>query len=72
MLKEAPEERYHPTQKPVALLQDLIYTYTNQGDHVLDFTMGSGSTGVASVSMGRRFTGIEMNVQYYSVACKEY
>src|SRR5699024_7219744 len=44
---------YHPTQKPVALLEDLIYTYSNEGDHVVDLTMGSGSTGVAAANLGR-------------------
>src|SRR5699024_3521850 len=52
---------YHPTQKPVALLEDLIRTYSNEGDHVLDLTMCSGSTGVAAANLGRRFTGIEMD-----------
>lgn len=63
-------EKHHPTQKPVALLQDLIFTYTNEGDTILDFTMGSGSTGVAALSMGRKFTGIELNSDYYSIACQ--
>lgn len=61
-------ERFHPTQKPVGLLEDLIQTYTNVGDNVLDFTMGSGSTGVACNNTGRRFTGIEMNINYYNIA----
>ena len=61
-------ERYHPTQKPVALLEDLIQTYSNPGDTVLDFTMGSGSTGVACVNTGRRFIGIEKEPQYFGVA----
>ena len=52
------KQRYHPTQKPVALLEYLIKTYTNEGDAVLDFTMGSGSTGVACVNTNRRFIGI--------------
>src|SRR5699024_8542430 len=59
---------YHPTQKPVALLEDLIYTYSNVGDHVVDLTMGSGSTGVAAANLGRRFTGIEMDSGYFSTA----
>lgn len=61
-------ERYHPTQKPVALLEDLIQTYSNSGDTVLDFTMGSGSTGVACVNTGRRFIGIEKDKRYFDIA----
>lgn len=59
----------HPTQKPVLLLEDLIKTYTNTGDTVLDFTMGSGSTGVAAVNTGRKFIGIELDSNYYGIAC---
>ena len=59
---------HHPTQKPVALLEDLIETYTNEGDTVLDFTMGSGSTGVACVNTGRHFIGIELDAEYYAIA----
>ena len=59
---------YHPTQKPVALLDDLIRTYSNEGDLIVDLTMGSGSTGVAAVKAGRRFTGIEMDDKYYNIA----
>ena len=59
---------HHPTQKPVALLEDLIKTYTNEGDTVLDFTMGSGSTGVACVNTGRNFIGIELDPDYFSIA----
>ena len=62
------EQRYHPTQKPVDLLEYLIKTYTNKGDVVLDNTMGSGSTGVACVNTGRRFVGIEKSKKYYEVA----
>ena len=58
----------HPTQKPVALLEYLIRTYTNEGDTVLDFTMGSGSTGVACVNTNRKFIGIELDSNYYNVA----
>src|SRR5699024_7140865 len=61
---------YHPTQKPVALLDDLIRTYSNEGNHVVDLTMGSGSTGVASVNTGRKFTGIEMDDTYFNTAKK--
>lgn len=59
---------YHPTQKPVALLDDLIRTYSNEGDLVVDLTMGSGSTGVAAVKAGRRFTGIELSDEYFGIA----
>jgi DNA modification methylase len=59
---------FHPTQKPVALLEDLIRTYSNEGDTVLDFTMGSGSTGVAAAKTGRRFIGIEREAKYYEIA----
>lgn len=58
----------HPTQKPVALLTDIIRTYSNPGETVLDFTMGSGSTGVACMNTGRRFIGIEMDSGYFQVA----
>lgn len=58
----------HPTQKPVALLEYLINTYTNPEDVVLDFTMGSGSTGVACVHANRKFIGIELDKSYYKLA----
>lgn len=58
----------HPTQKPVALLEYLIRTYTNEGETVLDFTMGSGSTGVACMNTNRRFIGIELDADYFSIA----
>jgi len=58
----------HPTQKPVALMEYLIKTYTNEGDTVLDFTMGSGTTGVACVNLGRKFIGIELDDKYFSIA----
>jgi site-specific DNA-methyltransferase (adenine-specific) len=60
--------RVHPTQKPVALLEYLIKTYTNEGDLVLDFTMGSGSTGVACKNTGRNFIGIERDEKYFNIA----
>lgn len=63
-------ERIHPTQKPVALLEYLIKTYTNKGDKVLDFTMGSGSTGVACVNTKRDFIGIELDKNYFEIAKK--
>ncbi|WP_341232400.1 site-specific DNA-methyltransferase [uncultured Methylophaga sp.] len=61
-------ENYHPTQKPVALMKYLIETYSNEGDTVLDFTMGSGTTGVACNETGRDFIGIELDEQYFNIA----
>jgi len=58
----------HPTQKPVALMEYLIKTYTNEGETVLDFTMGSGTTGVACVNLGRSFIGIELDADYFKIA----
>lgn len=58
----------HPTQKPVALLEYLIKTYTNEGEIVLDNCMGSGSTGVACVNTGRKFIGIELDENYFDIA----
>lgn len=58
----------HPTQKPVDLLEYLIKTYTNENDLVLDFTMGSGSTGVACLNTNRRFVGIELDEKYFNIA----
>lgn len=60
--------RVHPTQKPVDLLEYLIKTYTNENDLVLDFTMGSGSTGVACMNLNRRFIGIELDESYFNIA----
>ena len=59
---------YHPTQKPVALLEDLIKTFSNEGDTVVDLTMGSGSTGVACKKTGRNFIGIELDDEYFGIA----
>lgn len=64
----AKETGYHPTQKPVALLKDLIELYTNKGDFILDFTMGSGSTGLACLETERAFLGIEKSEKYYKIA----
>ena len=58
----------HPTQKPVALMEYLVLTYTNEGDTVLDNTMGSGTTGVAAVKHGRKFIGIERDPTYFEIA----
>jgi len=59
---------YHPTQKPVLLLEDLIKTFSNENDLVVDLTMGSGSTGVACKNTNRKFIGIEMNDEYFNIA----
>ena len=59
---------FHPTQKPVDLLEYLIKTYTNENDLVLDFTMGSGSTGVACMNTNRRFIGIELDENYFNIS----
>lgn len=64
------ERGLHPTQKPVALMEYLIRTYTNEGDTVLDNTMGSGTTGVAAVNTGRDFIGIEKDSGYFEIACE--
>lgn len=61
-------ERVHPTQKPVPLCEYLIRTYSNPGETVLDFCMGSGTTGVACLNTGRRFIGIEQDPHYFEVA----
>ena len=66
--KDQQKENYHPTQKPVALLEWLIKTYTNEGDLVLDNCMGSGSTGVACVNTNRNFIGMELTKQYFEIA----
>lgn len=60
---------FHPTQKPVSLMRYLIETYSNSGETVLDFTMGSGTTGVACMHTSRNFIGIEKDKEIYQVAC---
>ena len=62
------KERFHPTQKPVALLEYLVQTYTNENDVVLDNCMGSGSTGVACMNTNRNFIGIELDQNYFETA----
>ena len=64
------KEKLHPTQKPVALLEYLIKTYTNEGETVLDNCMGSGSTGVACMNTNRNFIGIELDEKYFEIARK--
>lgn len=60
--------KLHPTQKPLAMMEYLVRTYTNEGDVVLDNCMGSGTTGVACVNTGRDFIGMEMNAEYFAIA----
>ena len=62
------ERAVHPTQKPVALMEYLIKTYTNKGEIVLDFSMGSGTTGVACMNLDRKFIGIELESKYFKIA----
>ena len=62
------KSRFHPTQKPVALLEYLIKTYTNEGETVLDNCMGSGSTGIACINAERDFIGIELDENYFDIA----
>ena len=62
------DKHYHPTQKPIPLLEYLIKTYTNENETVLDFTMGSGSTGVACINTNRNFIGIELDDNYFKIA----
>lgn len=62
------EGRLHPTQKPIELVQYLIQTYTNKGDLVLDFAIGSGTTAVACISCGRNYIGFETEKKYYDIA----
>ena len=61
---------FHPTQKPVALMEYLIKTYTNENETVLDFTMGSCTTGVACVNTKRNFIGIERDDKYFDISVK--
>lgn len=66
--KDIQKSALHPTQKPVALLEELVKTYTNSGDLVLDSCMGSGTTGVACKNLGRKFIGIELDEKYFTIA----
>lgn len=63
-------ERDHPNEKPLALMQTLIETLSNDGDTILDPFMGSGTTGVACVKLGRKFIGIEIEPKYFDIACR--
>lgn len=62
--------RYHPTQKPLEILEYLVKTYSNEGDIILDFTMGSGTTGVAAKKLNRGFIGIELEEEYFDISVK--
>ena len=64
------ENGLHPTQKPVPLIEFLIKTYTNENETVLDFTMGSGSTGIACINTDRNFIGIENDLSYFNKSIK--
>lgn len=66
--RDSQSKSYHPTQKPVALMEYLIKTYTKEGDLVLDFAMGSGTTGVACMNLNRKFIGIELDEKYFNIA----
>lgn len=68
--KNGPSTYVHPTQKPVALLEYLVRTYTNEGDTVLDFCFGSCTTGVAAMNTGRRFIGVEKDEDYFNIGVK--
>lgn len=70
VLKFKQERGLHPTQKPVALMEWLIKSFSHEGDTVLDCTMGSGTTGVAALNVGRKFIGIEADLGYFNVAYK--
>ena len=68
--KEHSADTFHPTQKPVALIQYLIRTYSNEGDTILDNCMGSGTSAIAAIREKRNFIGFELNKEYYDKACK--
>ena len=68
IIRNGKENGLHPTQKPIKLMEYLIKTYTNEGETVLDFTMGSGSTGVAAKNLNRNFIGIEQDQKYFNIA----
>jgi len=64
------KDKYHPTQKPIALFEFLIKTYSNEGDTILDNCIGVGTTGIASKNLSRKFIGIEKEPKYYEIACQ--
>jgi site-specific DNA-methyltransferase (adenine-specific) len=65
-----PRERQHPNEKPLELIAELVDTHSNPGDHILDPFMGSGTTGVAAIRLGRKFTGVEIDPLHFDIACK--
>jgi site-specific DNA-methyltransferase (adenine-specific) len=70
VLSEMPSrEREHPNEKPIDLISRLVATHSNRGDLILDPFMGSGTTGVAAVKLGRKFIGIEIEPRYFDIAC---
>lgn len=70
MIKQMPEERYHPTQKPLSLMKWVLENYTRPGDLVFDPCFGSGTTAVACIKTGRRFLGCEIDPHYHAIAQK--
>ena len=66
--KDIQKSALHPTQKPLALIEELIKTYTNEGDLVVDSCMGSNTTGLAAKKLKRRYIGIEKELQYFEIA----
>lgn len=70
VVSNSKEKVGHPTQKPVSLIEYLIKTYSNEDDLILDNTMGSGTTAVACINTNRKFIGIELDENYYNIACK--
>lgn len=68
MLKQLPEERFHPTQKPLSLMIWVLENYSKPGDTILDPFMGSGTTGVAAIKTGRNFIGIDKDQRYFDIA----
>ena len=72
VVSNSKEKANHPTQKPVALLDYLIKTYSNVGDSILDNTMGSGTTGIAAMGLGRSFIGFELDSDYFNASVKRF
>jgi site-specific DNA-methyltransferase (adenine-specific) len=69
MMPPPPHKRQHPNEKPLELITGLVDTHSNIGDHILDPFMGSGTTGVAAIRLGRKFTGVEIDPDYFDIAC---
>lgn len=66
----APQARSHPNEKPLALMQRIVATHSKLGDTILDPFLGGGTTGVAAVTLGRKFIGIELDPQHFETACR--